>query len=79
MKEMELTAEIMAIVEFSEQTKQKITILNLIAEKYEYRDDLEAQMCKTGLRIEAASIKAINEHIENRLKEIKKELNIPEE
>ena len=79
MKEMELMAELMAIVEFSAQTKQKVTLLNLIAEKYEYRDDLEAQMCKTGLRIEAASIKAINEYIENRLSEIKKELNIPEE
>ena len=79
MKEMELMAELMAIVEFSAQTKQKVTLLNLIAEKYEYRDDLEARMCKTGLRIEAASIKAINEYIENRLSEIKKELNIPEE
>ena len=79
MRQMELIAELMVIVEFSEQTKQKMTLLNLIAEKYEYRDDLDAQMCKTGLRIEAATIKAINEHLENRLKEIKKELNIPEE
>ena len=79
MRQMELMAELTAIVEFSAQTKQKVTLLNLIAEKYEYRDDLDAQMCKTGLRIEAATIKAINEHLENRLKEIKKELNIPEE
>ena len=79
MRQMELMAELTAIVEFSAQTKQKVTLLNLIAEKYEYRDDLEARMCKIGLTIEAASIKAINEYIESRLKEIKKELNIPEE
>ena len=79
MGQMEFMAELIAINEFAEQTKQKMTLLNLIAEKYENRDDLEAQMCKTGLRIEAASIKAINEHMANRLLEIKRELNISEE
>ena len=78
MGKFELYAELAAISVMTDELTEKTRLITLLVDKYQYRDDIEAECIQHGIEIELDAIKSTMNHMNERTLMIQEMLEIME-
>ena len=78
MGKFELYAELAAISVMTDRLTERTRLITLLVEKYQYRDDIEAECTRIGISIELESIKDTMTHMHERTLFIQEMLGLGE-
>ena len=78
MGKFELYAELAAISVMTDELTEKTRLIMLLVDKYQYRDDIEAECIQHGIGIEVEAIKNTMTHMNERTLMIQEKLKIME-
>lgn len=78
MNKIELYAELAAISVMTNKLNERTRLITLLVEKYQYRDDIEAECVRIGISIELESIKDTMIHMHERTLFIQEMLGLGE-
>ena len=78
MGKFELYAELVAISLMTNELTEKTRLILLLVDKYQYRDDIEAECIQHGIEIELDAIKSTMNHMNERTLMIQEMLEIME-
>ena len=78
MGKFELYVELAAISATTDELTEKTRLITLLVDKYQYRDDIEAECIQHGIEIELDAIKSTMNHMNERTLMIQEMLEIME-
>ena len=78
MGKFELYAELAAISVMTDELTEKTRLITLLVDKYQYRDDIEAECIQHGIGIELEAIESTMNHMNERALMIQEMLEIME-
>ena len=78
MGKFELYAELVAISLMTDELNERTRLISLLVDKYQYREDIEAECIQHGIEIELDAIKSTMNHMNERTLMIQEMLEIME-
>lgn len=78
MNKLDLYAELAAIAVMTNKLNERTRLISLLVDKYQYRDDIEAECIQHGIGIELEAIESTMNHMNERTLMIQEMLEIME-
>ena len=78
MNKLDLYVELTAIAVMTNKLNERTRLISLLVDKYQYRDDIEAECIRHGIEIELDAIKNTMNHMNERTLMIQEMLEIME-
>ena len=78
MNKLDLYVELTAIAVMTNKLNERTRLISLLVDKYQYRDDIEAECIQHGIEIELDAIKNTMNHMNERTLMIQEMLEIME-
>lgn len=78
MNKLDLYVELTAIAVMTNKLNERTRLISLLVDKYQYRDDIEAECIQHGIGIELEAIKSTMNHMNERTLMIQEMLEIME-